>query len=185
MHHEAKDAHLSGTAIVELDGLLLVEGLLVPARGAGLGLLDVGLAHSEATLDGSDSEQGAEHGLGREGGKGGNAGGDLGQIVAGGEGLGQAVAGSGHKVAEDGKLGDTAVLGLHVAEAVEAILVSVLEQAKRVPEAKRGLGTDLGLEAHLHGRRASNAGHGGESGGRAEGKEDGSAIGVEIGRGVL
>jgi len=77
------------------------------------------------------------------------------------------------------------VLGLHVAEAVEAILVSVLQQSKRVPKAKRGLGTDLGLEAHLHGRRASDARHGGKSGGRAEGEEDGGAVGVEIGRGLL
>ena len=42
--HEGKDAHLGSTAIVELDGELLVNGLLVPSGGLELGFLDVFLA---------------------------------------------------------------------------------------------------------------------------------------------
>lgn len=46
---------------------------------------------------------------------------------------------------------NAAVLDLHVAEAVEPLLVRVLHEAERVPKADRGLRADLGLEAHLHG----------------------------------
>ncbi len=41
------------------------------------------------------------------------------------------------------------MLDLHSAQAVEALLVSVLQQAQRIPEAKRRLRTDLVLEVHL------------------------------------
>ena len=41
------------------------------------------------------------------------------------------------------KLTDTAVLDLDVTEAVEALLVGILEETKGIEEAKRGLGTEL------------------------------------------
>ena len=47
----------------------------------------------------------------------------------------KAVASGGDKVAEDGKLGDAAMLGLHGAEAVELGLVSIVQEAQRIPEA--------------------------------------------------
>jgi hypothetical protein len=60
--------------------------------------------------------------------------------------------------------------------------VGVGEEAKGIPEAKGGLGTDLGLEAHLHGGRLGHARRRGEGGGRAEGEEDGGAVKVGSGR---
>ena len=181
VHHEAEDAHLGGTAVVELDGELLVEGLLVPARCCDLGLLDLILAGSVSTLDEGNGEEGAEDGLDGEVSEGLEASANLGEVVAGGEGLGEAVASGGHEVAEDGKLGDAAVLGLHKAEAVEALLVSVGKETKGIPEAEGGLGTDLALEAHLEGRAgASHAGGGeGRGGGEEGGEEGGAVVGVK------
>ena len=49
--HKGKDTHLGSTAVVELDGKLLVKGLLVPARCFDLGSLDLLLAGSKANLD--------------------------------------------------------------------------------------------------------------------------------------
>ena len=45
-------------------------------------------------------------------------------------------------MAENCKLGNAAVLGLDSAKAVESLLVSVFEEAERIPEAKGGLGTN-------------------------------------------
>jgi hypothetical protein len=50
VHHEAKDAHLGSTAIVELNGELLVDGGLVPARCLELSSFDVVLAEAESNL---------------------------------------------------------------------------------------------------------------------------------------
>ena len=178
VHHEAEDTHLGGTAVVELDGELLVEGLLVPARCFDLGLLDLILAGSVSTLDEGNGEEGAEDSLHGEVSEGLEASANLGEVVAGGEGLGEAVASGGHEVAEDGELGDAAVLGLHKAEAVEALLVSVGKETKGIPEAEGGLGTDLALEAHLEGRAgASHAGGGESRGGGEEGGEESRAVG--------
>ncbi len=48
--------HLGGAAVVQLDGELLVDGLLVPAGLSELDLLDLVLSGSEAALDGGDGE---------------------------------------------------------------------------------------------------------------------------------
>ena len=135
MNHQGKDAHLGGTAVVELDGELLVDGLLVPSGGLELGSLDFVLAGSEATLDGGDGEEGAEDGLDGKVSQSGKARLDVGEVVAGGEAGGKAVASGGDKVAKDGKLGNAAVLGLDSAKAVELLLVSIVQETQRIPEA--------------------------------------------------
>ena len=135
MNHQGKDAHLGGTAVVQLDGELLVDGLLVPSRGLQLSSLNLVLAGSEATFNGSDGQQGAENGLHRKVGQSCKAALDVGEVVAGGQAGRKAVASGGDKVAEDGKLGNAAVLGLHSAEAVELGLVSIVQEAQRIPEA--------------------------------------------------
>ena len=160
--HEGKDAHLGGTAVVELDGELLGNGLVVPSGGLELGGFNVLLAGSKSTFDDSNGQKGAEDGLNGEISESLEASADLGEVVAGGQGGGEAVASGGHKVAKDGKLGNAAVLGLDGAEAVELGLISLGEESKRIPEAKRRLGTNLTLEAHLEARGASDAGNGGE-----------------------
>ena len=135
VNHQGKDAHLGGTAVVQLDGELLVNGLLVPSGGLQLSSLDLILAGSEATFDSGDGQQGAEDGLHRKVSQSGKATLDGGEVVAGGQAGRKAVASGGDKVAEDGKLGDAAVLGLHGAEAVELGLVSIVQEAQRIPEA--------------------------------------------------
>ena len=52
--HEGEDAHLGGTAVVELDGELLVDGLLIPSGCVELSSLDLLLAGAEAKLDKAD-----------------------------------------------------------------------------------------------------------------------------------
>ena len=139
MDHEGKDAHLGGTAVVELDGKLLVDCLLVPSRCLELSSLDVLLAGSKATLDNGNSEDGSEDGFRRGISEGCNTGLDSGEIVARGDAGRKAVASRGYQVAKDGKLSDAAVLGLNIAKTIELVLVSVLEKAKRIPKAKRSL----------------------------------------------
>ena len=147
MDHQGKDAHLGGTAVVELDGELLVDGLLVPSGGLELSLLDLVLAGSVATLDGGDGEEGAEDGLHGKISQSGKTSLDVGEVVARGEAGGKAVASGGDKVAKDGKLGNAAVLGLNGAEAVELLLVSIFQQTQRIPEAcgaeKQKIGTNI------------------------------------------
>ena len=46
VHHQGQDAHLSSAAVVQLDGQLLVDGLLVPAGRAELSLLDLVLSNT-------------------------------------------------------------------------------------------------------------------------------------------
>jgi hypothetical protein len=145
--HQGKDAHLGGAAVVELDGLLLVK---VEAGGDGgdvgaellASIDDVLLAKAEAELEGTDEKHHLGEAGGGDGVEGGKASLHLGEGKAGGDVTTAADAGSGHDVAEDGKLRDAAVLVLDVSEAVESLLVGVLEEAKRIPEAKGSLGAD-------------------------------------------
>ena len=176
VNHEGKDAHLSSTAVVELDGQLLVDGLLVPAGGLELSSLDVILASSVAELDEADEEHDLGSSPGRDGIEGGKTGLHGGERYAVGDVTRKADTSSGNEVAEDGKHGDAAVLGLHLTEAVEALLVGILEESKRVPESKGRLGSDGVLEAHLEcGGLAAHA-SGGEGGGAEEGGEDGDEL---------
>lgn len=69
-------------------------------------------------------------------------------------------AGGRDDVSEDGKLGDTAVLGLDSSQAIESCLVSILEETQGVPEAKRRLSTNLRLKGHLQRRRPRRADRG-------------------------
>ena len=144
VHHEGEDAHLSSTAVVQLDGQLLVDGLLVPARCFQLSSLDIILAGSVAELDQADEGHDLGNASGGDGVKGSKA------VLHGGEGNAvsdlswEADASGGHQVAEDGQLGDAAVLGLNGAQALEAGLVRVLQKAQRIPEAYQQL--------HVHGK---------------------------------
>ena len=56
---------------------------------------------------------------------------------------GKVDAGAGDDVAEEGKLGDTAVLELDVTEALEASLVGIVEEAERIVESEGLLGSEL------------------------------------------
>ena len=56
---------------------------------------------------------------------------------------GKVDAGAGDDLAEEGKLGDTAVLELDVTEALEASLVGIVEEAERIVESEGLLGSEL------------------------------------------
>ncbi|KAL7548381.1 hypothetical protein ACHAWF_014191, partial [Thalassiosira exigua] len=186
--HEPEDAEHGGAAVVELDGALLELGLLIKVVPAEVDVAvaevaDVLVAGSghiahEAALEPSD--QADDLALAVEGdGIGADEGGDsVGEGVEGVSGVvdvsGEVDSGAGHDLAEEGELGDAAVLDLHVTEAVEALLGHVAaEHAEGVEEAERGLGAELVLEG-VEGRGGLGHGGGGEGGGRAdEGSDDG------------
>ncbi|CAM9091393.1 unnamed protein product, partial [Ectocarpus sp. 6 AP-2014] len=162
VHHEGEDAHLCRAAVVELDRALRRLGLLrhgVP-RGpervaavrevSGEGALHVlhhrQLKETDEREDLGEARRGdlrqsghtvrhvGERQVGRVRQHAGEAGVLLGQVAG------------------DGEHSNAPVLHLHVAEALEPLLVSVGKEAERVPEPEGGLRADLGLERHLHGR---------------------------------
>ena len=197
--HEAEEAHLRGAAVVELDGALGLLGLLVegvPAEVNGtvaeiarelarLGAVGRVL-HHEKLEEAHESEdlEGARHrhlggaspaGLnGREGGA---------RVV---DVTREAHARGSGEEARHAEHANAAVLELHVPEAVEALLVGVVEEAERVPAAERRLSADLGLEGLHHGLRGhGRARRSHEGGGRSHGKskDDGAEhLRSEMGR---
>ena len=167
MDGKAKDAHHSGTALVELDGTLLellllgegvpaevnAEGHVAEIAGELAGSSNV--AHDEE-LKPSDEEDNLEEALAgnRIGAvKGSEAVGDVGELTAAEvDGTAKVDTGTGDDVAKEGKHGNAAVLDLNVTETVELDLIAVSDKAEGVEEAKRGLGTELyclGLEIGL------------------------------------
>ncbi|CAM9685819.1 unnamed protein product, partial [Heterosigma akashiwo] len=70
-------------------------------------------------------------------------------------------------VAKDGKHRDAAMLDLDVTKSIKSLLVGIVQQTKRIPETKRGLHTELVLEAHLQGGGGLGHTHlvGGDEGG--------------------
>lgn len=83
----------------------------------------------------------------------------------------KAYTGGGGDVTKNRKHRHTAVLDFYFPEAIKAILVSVLEDAERVPAAKRGLSAKLRLEGLHHGLRGcSRARRSHEGGGRGHGE---------------
>jgi hypothetical protein len=165
--HEGKDAHLGGTAVVELDSrhAVKVEGADGRGREVALVLLtsldDVLLAKAEAELDEADESDDLSSASGGDGLESSKAGLHLREGKSGGDVTSAADAGGGHNVADNGEHGDAAVLGLDVTEAVEFVLVSIGKEAKGIPKAKGSLSTDFGLKRHLEGAGARRHAGGG------------------------
>ena len=67
------------------------------------------------------------------------------------------------------------MLDLDVSEAVESLLVGVVEEAKRIEESKRSLGSELALEGIELGGGLAGLGRG-ESGGGADKGEGGNRL---------
>ena len=125
--HEGKDAHLGRTAIVELDRELLVDGLLIPSWSLELSSLNIILSGGETKLDEADESDDLGGAGGRDGIKGGKAVLDRGEWDTVGDVSRKADTGGGHQVAKDGKHGNTTMLCLDSAEAIESLLIGVLE----------------------------------------------------------
>mmetsp|Transcript_23052 Transcript_23052/g.51179 ORF Transcript_23052/g.51179 Transcript_23052/m.51179 type:complete len:208 (-) Transcript_23052:85-708(-) len=173
--HKAKDAHLSCSAVVELDGALLVlpvVGLLVPTEVEG--------AVAEVALElrlpvGGDSGSlalvavgGLHEGPGGDHLSPDHAGNGRNGIKTGGNVLGtrETNTGSGGEVSNDGKHGNTAVLELNPTEVFEALLALTVEVSHRIEEAKRRLDAKLLVErGRKGGGRGGLGGGGGEGGG--------------------
>ena len=151
MDHEAEDAHHGGTAVVELDGALGALGLLiegVPAEVEGTvaevtgeftGLGTVGGVLHDEELESADEGDDLEKALLGDGAGALDGGEAVGEGVEGITGVVDGAievdAGTGGDLAEEGKHTDAAVLDLDVTEAVEALLVGILEEAEGVEEA--------------------------------------------------
>ena len=164
VNHQGKDSHLGGTSLVELNSTLAqlglsIEGVPAEVKGAVAEVTNEfssgDVLHDgklEETNEGDNlSETGRWDGVdgsetswdGLEGGAG-----EVNVAWETGSGLG-------HKVSDNGKHGDTSVLDLDVSETVELLLVTVGNQAKRIEESERSLGTELAFEgvegSHLGG----------------------------------
>mmetsp|Transcript_9346 Transcript_9346/g.20250 ORF Transcript_9346/g.20250 Transcript_9346/m.20250 type:complete len:240 (+) Transcript_9346:110-829(+) len=186
--HESEDAHHGRAAVVELDAALGKLGLLVEGVPAEVDPAVAEVAHElvagagdvlhEVRLQESHEDEDLGEALLR------NRVGPLDgrpAVAEGVEGVAGVVdvarevdAGAGDDLAEEGKLGDTAVLELDVTKAVERLLVGVVEEAERIVESKRGLGAKLALESTELGRGLAGGGRGeGGSGGDGGGEDDG------------
>mmetsp|Transcript_11595 Transcript_11595/g.24184 ORF Transcript_11595/g.24184 Transcript_11595/m.24184 type:complete len:303 (+) Transcript_11595:111-1019(+) len=178
MHHEAKDAHLSRPAVVQLDGALVplpLLSLLVPSEVKLASVAEVADVLSEAEgvtvdrLHHGDGESHLEVDLGGKGIEGLEA---SRNVLSTRE---SDTSGS-DQVPDNRKHGNAAVLQLDVTEAIEVGLVAVGAEAKGIEESKGGLGADLiGKRRRLQGSGRGGALGGGREGGSADedGGEDG------------
>mmetsp|Transcript_11611 Transcript_11611/g.24221 ORF Transcript_11611/g.24221 Transcript_11611/m.24221 type:complete len:236 (-) Transcript_11611:63-770(-) len=188
MNHEAKDAHHGSTAIVQLNGTLGQLGLLiksVPAKVKGTVAevtrelrLSRHILHHSKLQDANKRNNLEEASLG-DGVRARDGSPAIGEGIKGVSSVvnvsGQVDAVAGHNLTKERKLCDTAVLHLHVTEAVEPLLVGISEHAEGIKETKRGLGSKLRLESHVQGGgglaglgRGKGGGRAGEEGGDGE-----------------
>ena len=169
MDHKGEDPHLRCTAVVELDGALVVLLGLGPSSSIHTSLassLNISLSVvGECKINGPDEDDQLAKTLLREGvgaDKTGNSIVDITELGSEGNLSREVHARGSGQVTKDGKHGNTAVLGLDVAKTIEALLVGISQQVKRIPEAKRRLSTNLRLEASSS-RRVGHAANRGES----------------------
>ena len=142
MHHKAKDTHLGSTTVVKLYSELLVNSGLVPLGLCKVNTLDLLLAGSVTDFEDTNEKDDLEDAEGRHGLKSSEAVLDTGEGGAVGDVAGKTNTCGGYDVSEDSHHSNTAVLGLDGSVKVELLLVSILQKAKRIPEAKRSLSTD-------------------------------------------
>ena len=104
------------------------------------------ILHDEKLKKANEKDDLSKAGLG-DGVRAGDGGKTIGEGVEGVTGevdvAGKVDAGAGDDLAEEGKLGDTAVLELDVTKALEAGLISIVEEAEGIIEAEGLLGTEL------------------------------------------
>merc|ERR1719253_1848836 len=78
---------------------------------------------------------------------------------------------TGHDLAQESKLRDTAVLDLDVTETVETLLVGIIEHTKGIEESERSLGSELALECVEGSGGLAGLGRGEGGGGSHKGGE--------------
>ena len=137
MHNQTSDTHHGSTAVVQLDRSLAKLGLLVklvPSKvQVTVTVVTRELGQSKGvTVDNLGNQRRGNH-L------------DDNDLVRGGErletsghalGAGEADSGGSHKVTDNSKHADAAVLDLNLAEAVETGFIGVLQQSQGIKETK-------------------------------------------------
>ena len=174
--HKSKHTHLGGTSLVELDGTLgklgfLIERIPSEVKGSVSEVSDVFVSGSLDVLHNTQL-QGTNEGEDLKGSGNGNSEGGIPSVSKIRE-LGARVvnvswkvdSGSVDEVSDNSKHADTSVLDLDVTKTVELVLVTVGNNAKRVEESKRSLGTKLVFECHVGGDRSSGGILSGSKGG--------------------
>ena len=161
MDHESKDAHHGCPSVVQLDGALphlggiiehvpAVHELSIPEVADELiALVVVNSLHDSKLKDADEGKDLLDSGLGD--GVVAEDGGEAARVrregVAGVVDVSvEEVSTSGGDLSEEGKHGNAAVLELDESKAVESGLVGIVEESKRIVEAKRRLDTKLALE---------------------------------------
>jgi len=196
VYHEPEDAHHRSAALVQLDGALgelglLVEGVPPEVDGAVAEIpgeiprrCAVGGVLHDPELERTDEEDDLREALPGDGVRPVDRGppvGERGEGVTGVVDVPREVdAGAGDDVPEERELRDAPVLDLDVPEAVEPLLVGVVEQAEGIEEPEGGLGAELGFEG-AQGRGGGLGGGGrGEGGGGTDdgGDDDGLHVSV-------
>jgi len=190
--HKSKNSHHGSTSVVQLNGTFGELGLrveLVPTevKSSVAEVTDELAFSSDILHDEKLEETNKGDNLSKSGSGDGIRSRNGGPAVREGvEGVSSVVnvsgkvdSGTGNDVSKESKLSNTSVLDLDVTEAVEALLISIIEESKGVEESKRGLGTELRLEGVKGGSGLSGLG-GGESGGRAEEGGEDSELHLEV-----
>jgi hypothetical protein len=157
VNHEGKDSHLGRTSLVELDGTLGelglgIEGVPSEVKGSVAEISDE-FSSGDVLHDSKFKESDESNNLGNSSSRDGLNGTES---RRNGSERGAGVvnvswktdAGLGNEVSNNGKHGDTSVLDLDVSETVELVLVTIRDEAQRIEESERSLGTELGLEGH-------------------------------------
>ena len=158
MDHKSEDAHHGSTALVQFNRPLLclpLSTLLVPAKVVAVSevthefRLSGNISHNTDLQEGNESQD-----LKKSSGGDGVGSVDSGKSirerverVSGTVNISTEVnSGTRDQVSDEGELRNTSVLQLDVSQTVESLLVGIIEEAKRVPETKRSLCTELRLE---------------------------------------
>mmetsp|Transcript_25576 Transcript_25576/g.40237 ORF Transcript_25576/g.40237 Transcript_25576/m.40237 type:complete len:257 (+) Transcript_25576:154-924(+) len=187
VHHKSKDAHHGSTSVVQLNSPLLQLFLVIPLIPSSLKstitqisreLCALSPVAHERNLQNTNEDEDLLHTLLRDGivAKDGRQ-----SIGEGAVRISRLVDGSvevlsvtRHNLAQEGELGDAAVLHLNVTKAVESFLICAVEHAEGIPESEWGLGAEFGFEGvegsgGLSGLGGSEGGDGADEGGGDKG----------------
>ncbi|EJK43934.1 hypothetical protein THAOC_37575 [Thalassiosira oceanica] len=187
VHHKSEDAKHSRTSVVQLNRTLAQLRLLVERVPPEVEGSVAEIAHElvssardvlhDARLQKSNKQKDLAEAVLGNGIRSIKSGISDAEGIEGISGLvdasGEEDARAGDDLSQESQHSDTAVLDLDVAKTIEAILVGIVEHAEGVVEAKRRLGTKLGLEGAERRRGLGGRGRGEGGRGGGEGGEDG------------
>jgi hypothetical protein len=182
MYHKSKDSHHCSTSVVQLNSTLgklglLIEGVPSEVKSSVTEVtrelsLSGNILHDEKLKASYECNDLKKSTLGDSL----NSSPAVGDGVEGVSGVvnisGKVDTSTVDDVSEESKLANTSVLDLNITEAVETLLVSIIEKSKRIEESKRRLNSELSLECVKSGGGLSYLGRCKCSSRRKEGGED-------------